>query len=97
MINIKLNKNALRDLDLLIEDNSKARILKDVRKTIKLMEKNLRHPSLNTHPYYGFKGSNNEKIFTAYAQNKTSAAYRIFWHYGPGKNNLTIIAIIAHP
>lgn len=71
--------------------------LKAVRKTLAYLEKNPRHPSLNTHKYSAISGFNNEKIFEAYAENITPAAYRIFWHYGPGKNIITIVAITAHP
>jgi len=42
-------------------------------------------------------GRNGEEIFEAYAENKTAAAYRIFWNYGPGKNVITIIAVTPHP
>ena len=31
------------------------------------------------------------------AENNTPAAYRIFWFYGPGKKEITIIAITPHP
>jgi hypothetical protein len=56
-----------------------------------------RHPSLNTHKYSSLQGANGEEIFEAYAENDTAAAYRIFWHYGPGKKIITIIAITPHP
>ncbi len=46
------------------------------------------------HKYSSFTGPLGEEIFEAYAENKTPAAYRIFWYYGPGKNNITIIAIL---
>jgi len=36
-------------------------------------------------------------VFEAYAESKTPAAYRIFWYDGPGKNEITIIAITPHP
>lgn len=61
------------------------------------MQVNLRHLSLNTHEYHSFQGKNGEKVFEAYAQQRTPGAYRIFWHYGPLKNELTIIAILPHP
>ncbi len=38
-----------------------------------------------------------EKIFEAYAEQATPAAYRIFWYYGPDENQITIIAITPHP
>jgi|SRR5579872_5727365 len=90
-------KKADEQLTALESDSSQKRILKDVRKTLGLMETNLRHPSLQTHEFKSFKGPNGEKVFEAYAQQKTPGAYRIFWHYGPGKNDLTIIAIVSHP
>ena len=78
-------------------DFSTVRLLKDVDKALGYMETNLRHPSLNAHPYHSIFGPNEEKIFESYAQQATSGAYRIFWYYGPGKNVISIIAIIPHP
>jgi len=61
------------------------------------METNLRHRGLNTHEYKSLHGAQGEKVFEAYAESKTPAAYRVFWHYGPGKNEITILAITSHP
>lgn len=61
------------------------------------METNLRYPSLNTHEFSSLKGHEGEKVFESYVQNKTPGAYRIFWYYGPKKNEITIAAIIPHP
>jgi hypothetical protein len=85
------------DLTELENDPSKSKILKAVDKALGFMETNLRHPSLNTHEFYSLKGALGEKVFEAYAQQKTAAAYRIFWHYGPSKSQITIIAITPHP
>ena len=81
-----------------------AGVLKQVRKTLGLLETNMRHPSLNTHVYASLHGPNGEQIFEAYAQNRTPGAYRIFFYYGPdpvaGKIRtpvLTIVAITPHP
>ena len=71
--------------------------LKAVQKALGYLEQNPRHPSLHTHKFTAIKGQGNEEVFEAYAENKTPAAYRIFWHYGPGKDKITIIAITAHP
>ena len=70
---------------------------KAVKKTIEFLAKDPRHPSLQTHPYYSLKGPNKEKVFEAYAQQKTPAAYRVFWFYGPSKGKITIFAITSHP
>ena len=68
-----------------------------VLKTLGLMEVNLRHPSLNTHKYDSLSGANGEEVFEAYVENTTPSAFRIFWHYGPDKGVVTILAITPHP
>jgi hypothetical protein len=78
-------------------DPDRARVWKAVSKTIGLIETDLRHPSLQTHKYHSLHGPNGEDVFEAYAQNKTPGAYRVFWYYGPGKGQLTIVAITPHP
>ena len=97
MLKLKFNDDAIKDLERLKKDRSNIRILKEVSKTLNLMQENLRHPSLNTHEYKGIKGPNGEKVFEAYVQQKTSGAYRIFWRYGPEQKTITIIAIVSHP
>jgi len=78
-------------------NNALSKRLKAVQKALGFLEKNPRHPSLNTHKYSSISGANDEEIFEAYAENHTPTAYRIFWHYGVGKNIITIIAITPHP
>jgi len=90
-------EQAGQDMDVLENDKSKSKRLKAVRKALGYLELNPRHQSLNTHEYKSFKGANGKKVFEAYAENNTPAAYRIFWHYGPDKTDITIIAITPHP
>ncbi len=71
--------------------------LKKVLKTLALMETNLRHPSLQTHKYTAIQGQNGEEVFESYVENKTPAAFRVFWHYGPNQQEITVIAITPHP
>jgi hypothetical protein len=97
MFELFFTDQANADLNQLEKDKSKAKRLKAVRKTLAFLETNPRHPSLNTHKYSAIYGMNGEEIFEVYAENKTPAAYRIFWHYGPKKNNITVIAITPHP
>jgi hypothetical protein len=70
---------------------------KAVKKTIGLLAENPRHKSLQTHPYFSLKGPNGEKVFEAYTEQKTPAAYRVFWFYGPSRGKITIFAITPHP
>ena len=81
-----------------IETNpAKRKILIAVRKTLGLLETNLRHPSLQTHEFTSLKGPSEEKVFEAYVQQKTPGAYRVFWYYGPERNQITIVSITPHP
>lgn len=88
---------ASKQLDALERDEGLEKRLKAVRKTLGLMETDLRHPSLNTHEYKSLKGARGEKIFAAYAESKTPAVYRVFWHYGTRQGEIIVIAITPHP
>ncbi len=74
-------------------------LFKQVHKTVSLLRANPKHPGLRTHEFTSIENpfDNKQKVFEAYAQNKTPGAYRVFWCYGPGKNEITIIAITPHP
>ena len=67
-----------------------------VKKTIKLL-KNPRHPGLETHEFTSLTGPNDEKVFEAYAEQKTPAAYRVFWYYGPNRKEITVFLFTSHP
>lgn len=88
---------ASADLDALEADASLSKRLKAVRKALGYLETNPRHPGLNTHKFDSIKGSGGEEVFGAYAENRTPAAWRIFWHYGPGMKTITVVAITQHP
>ncbi len=88
---------ARSDLQKLEQNPSLLKQLKAVRKALSYLQSNPRHPSLNTHKYSSITGQKGEEVFEAYAQNHTPKAYRIFWHYGPGKSDITIVAITSHP
>ena len=94
---LRFTHEADANLTALEEDAGLAKRLKAVRKALGRLETNPRHQSLNTHKYSSLRGANGEEVFEAYAENRTAAAYRIFWHYGPGKDVITIIAITPHP
>ncbi|MDP8230022.1 MAG: hypothetical protein P9L93_02845 [Candidatus Gorgyraea atricola] len=68
-----------------------------VKKALKLLSDNPRHPSLQTHQYYSISEPNKEKVFEAYAEQNTPAAYRIFFYYGSKKGEITVFAITPHP
>jgi hypothetical protein len=96
---MKLNfaEEAAEQLLELERDKSKMRIFRAVAKTIDLMQEDLRHPSLNVHEHISLSREKGFKVFESYTQNRTPGAYRVFWRYGPEKNETTIVAIVPHP
>ena len=97
MFHLEFTTEAELQLKKLEKNNSLQKRYKAVLKALAYLEFNPKHPGLNTHKYSSLKGFNGEEIFEAYAENNTPAAYRIFWHYGPNKNVITIISIVPHP
>ncbi len=92
---------ALRQLEA---DADRAGLLKQVLKTLGLLETDLRHPALRTHEFHSLGGPNGEKVFEAYVQNRTPSAWRVFFVYGPDRVEkgrrvpvLTIVALTPHP
>jgi hypothetical protein len=96
-VRLHFTPRAAKDLQELAHDAGQRKRLRSVRKALALLETNQRHPSLHTHKYESLKGPHGEEIFEAYAENKTPAAYRIFWFYGPHADSITIVAITPHP
>lgn len=83
-------------LDDLKKDKGQTKRYKAIKKTLKLLQ-NPRHQSLQTHEFTSLFGPKGEKIYEAYAEQNTPAAYKVFWYYGPGRKQITVIAFTAHP
>jgi len=101
---LKFTPTADAQLAALENAPSNAGLLGQVRKALGYLEMDPQHPGLYTHEFTSLSGANGEKVFEAYAQNKTPGAYRIFWHYGPDESKgrkrsvvITVVAITRHP
>lgn len=88
---------AIENLKELKKNPSLKKRYKAVAKALGLLKQNPKHPSLQTHPYYSLAGPNGEKVFEAYAEQHTPAAYRIFFCYGSPRGTITILALTPHP
>ena len=97
MFEIYWTFEARTSYDKLRNDPARLKQYKAVRKCITLLAQDPRHPGLQTHEYESLVGPVGEKVFEAYAEQHTPAAYRVFWYYGPSRGMLTIIAITPHP
>lgn len=97
MFEVFLTDEARAQLDRLETDKGLAKHYKAVKKSLQFLSVNPRHSGLQTHEFTSLKGPKGEKVFEAYAEQSTPAAFRIFWYYGPEKNQVTIISITPHP
>jgi hypothetical protein len=97
LFEIEWTHSAEETFSLLKNSPSQQKRYKAVKKTIKLLAEDPRHNSLHTHEFLSLKGPDGEKVFEACAEQKTPAAYRIFWYYGPRRGRITIVAITPHP
>ena len=90
---------AQQELESLERTPRHAGLVRQIKKTLGYLQSHPQHPSLHTHPYSSIEHPyhSKDKVFEAYAQNNTPAAYRIFWCYGPAKRQITIIAVTPHP
>lgn len=85
----KADKNQLKGED--------KQLFKKLTKTLGLLRVNPRHPGLETHDIDELSNRYGFKVWQSYLENRTPAAGRIFWTYGPGRMEITILAIEPHP
>ena len=55
------------------------------------------HPGLRSHEVEGLTLRYGQKVFQSYLENNTPAAGRIFWVYGPDRQQITVIGLEPHP
>lgn len=77
-------------------DSSDTKKARKVRSTLGRLQTNPRHPGLQTHEYETLSRAMGEKVFEAYVENRTPGAFRVFWHYGPKRQQITILSITPH-
>ena len=73
------------------------KLYKRIGKALALLASDPRHPGLRSHEISSLTARYGRKVWESYLENRTPAAGRIFWAYGPGKNDITILAIEPHP
>jgi len=99
MFELLFTQSAQKELVRLERSHQAAGLVKQIKKTLGFLQTNPRHPSLQTHVFHSLEHPYRprEKVFEAYVQQHTPAAYRVFWCYGHDKGQITIIAITPHP
>jgi hypothetical protein len=55
------------------------------------------YPGLKSHEITDLTRRYGRKVFQSYLENNTPAAGRMFWVYGPGESEITVIGLEPHP
>ena len=99
MFSLRFTSESLDILREIESQSANVGLEKQIKKALGYLQINPRHPSLQTHVFHSIENpfDPKNKVFEAYAQNRTPGAYRIFWCYGPQKKDITILAITSHP
>lgn len=66
-------------------------------KAMAYLAANPRHPGLNSHEIELLSRRYGQKVWQSYLENRTPSAARMYWVYGPGKNEITVIGLEPHP
>ena len=64
---------------------------------IKKLAMNPQYPSLKSHEIEPLSKRYGMKVWESYLENNRSGARRMFWVYGPNKEDITIIGLEPHP
>ena len=64
---------------------------------LKKLSSNPMYPSLKSHEITELSRRYGMKVWQSYLENKTSGARRMYWVYGPGQQEITIIGLESHP
>jgi hypothetical protein len=78
-------------------DKDEEVFFKKLVKALVFLSQNPRHPELASHEIDDLTRKYGIKIFESCLENRTPAAGRLFWTYGPDKGDITVLAIEPHP
>jgi hypothetical protein len=76
---------------------TEAKLFKKWTKALRFLRQNPRHPGLASHEIDALSRRYGEKVWQSYLENKIPAAGRMFWVYGPGRDEITVIGLEPHP
>ena len=66
-------------------------------KAMRLLSQDPSYPSLHTHDIEPLTKRYGLKVWQSYLENNTSRAMRMYWVYGPDRQDITIIGLEPHP
>jgi len=66
-------------------------------KAMAWLARNPRHPGLHSHDIEPLSRRYGVKVWQSYIENDTPGAGRLYWVYGPGRQEITVIGLEPHP
>lgn len=76
---------------------NRARLKKLAKAQRLLTEQGPNYPGLSTHQIRDRSGPHGEPVYQSYVENRTPSAWRIWWMYGPGEDEITLLDAGPHP
>jgi len=76
---------------------NEGKLFAKVEKAIRFLRENPAHPGLNSHTIDALTKREGFTVYESYLENNTPGAGRMFWAYGPDKNDITILGVVPHP
>ncbi len=73
------------------------KLYKKLGKAMALLANDPKHPGLHSHEIEALSRRYGVKVWQSYLENRTSGAGRLYWVYGPEKNEITVIGVEPHP
>jgi len=78
-------------------DKTEQKFYRKLINALGYLRENPRHNSLASHEIDVLSRKCGFRVFQSYLENKTPAAGRMFWSYGPDKGDITILGVEPHP
>jgi hypothetical protein len=66
-----------------------------LRATLQLLEGDPGRPELRSHKYTSVHGINGEEVWESLVADPAEADWRMFWHYGPEADTITVASITS--
>jgi hypothetical protein len=78
-------------------DKNDLKVFKKLLRAFHHLALNPRYPGLCSHEISALSSIAGFKIWESYIENNTPSAGRIFWAYGPGRAEITVLGLEPHP
>jgi hypothetical protein len=78
-------------------DREETKSYRKLTKALRYLSENPRHNSLASHEIDVLSRKCGFRVFQSYLENRTTAAGRVFWTYGPEKGDITVLGVEPHP